>query len=1037
MDASKRFQDLLRQLFQFDMADLDFGLYRLLRLKRDELEAFITEQLPRKMEEAFDAAAGEKRDDLQAELDQLTEQIREKIAEDAITPKYEIKDEYKNSEVKFVKELVGKYEEVREQFSVVQTVETERADVFNHLYNFFSRYYQDGDFIPKRYYSVRQTYAVPYDGSEVFFHWANRDQHYVKTAETLKDYAFKVGGDLFSGGDWRLRFELTEASVSKDNVKGDRRFFFPRPDAIECEDKVRECRIPFEYRPPTEDEVKAYRKTKKGKQPDQRLILESQLSTILEAVSDESLRAALSIDQRTQEDIEADKPELPLLLKRMLHYCRRSTSDFFIHKNLGRFLLEELEFYVKDQVLHIEDLEGDFEARRRMIWVLRRLGEQVINFLAQIEETQKQLFEKKKFVLETSYLIPIQNIPQDFWPDVLKNSAQQAQWKNWFALKRKVSKTFLKKHPTLVVDTRHFDAVWIRQLLEALPFEDLDEAIEGLLIRGENHAALSLLSNRYRKQIGCVFIDPPYNTGSDEFIFKDRYQHSSWLAMMASRLARAMTLLDDEEGLLWCTLDDNEGSQFELLIKSIFRNGNMMPRVIWQHSAQSKGYTGAFSVSHNYVFCIGKSKQAKVGLLERTEEHNVNYSNPDNDPNGPWRSGDVRNSLYRPNLIYKLRSPSGKTINPPPKGWRWSKDTMQAKIAKGEVIFVDDETRIMRKIYLEDQKGRVPDTIWLEKNVGSSRSANRELKALFGSAELYATPKPTDLIKHAIVLTGQETTDVLDYFAGSGTTGHAVINLNRADQGERKFILIEMADYFDTVLMPRIAKVMYAPEWKGGKPERETTAEEAERTPRIVKVLQLESYEDALHNLAASSTQERAAAREKAYKEVAGEDEYRLNYLVSIPSEASDTMLNLAALEHPFDYTLEVLTEHGPRRKHVDLTETFNYLYGLRVQRLETWVNKQDKVKYKGSRKETARIYHIVKAMDREHKRRVLVVWRDMNDLHAKVEREFLEAKIKELTEAGEVFDELLINGNTAAVGFTSLDPLFKMLMMAKEEEAE
>lgn len=411
MDALKRFQDLMRDLFQFDMSDLDFGIYRLLRLKRDEIEAFLQKQLPRQVDDAFSEVAEEERVALKARIEELAGSIREKVAEDAIATDGHVKYEYRDSPVKFVKEIVGEYAKAREELTSIEAAESDKVDVFNHLYNFFSRYYEDGDFIPKRRYGARETYAVPYDGSEIFFHWANRDQHYVKTAETFKDYAFTVAGNLFSQGDWRVRFVLIEASVPKDNVKGDRRFFFPLPEAVKYNTGTRECRIPFEYRPPIEEEIQAFRKTEKGNYPDQRIILGERLPDILEAVSDENLRAALSIDQRTQADIDDNKPEMPLLLKRMLHYARRNTSDYFIHKNLRRFLLEEFQFYIKDQVLHIEDIEGDFEARRRMIRVLRRLGEQVIEFLAQIEDAQKRLFEKKKFVLETSYLIPIQHAP--------------------------------------------------------------------------------------------------------------------------------------------------------------------------------------------------------------------------------------------------------------------------------------------------------------------------------------------------------------------------------------------------------------------------------------------------------------------------------------------------------------------------------------------------------------------------------------------------------------------------------------------------
>jgi len=305
--------------------------------------------------------------------------------------------------------------------------------------------------------------------------------------------------------------------------------------------------------------------------------------------------------------------------------------------------------------------------------------------------------------------------------------------------------------------------------------------------------------------------------------------------------------------------------------------------------------------------------------------------------------------------------------------------------------------------------------------LGTSATATRELQAVLGSV-IFQTPKPTKLAIHCMKLTYLENGEIaLDFFAGSGTTGHAVINLNRADGGRRKFILVEVADYFDTVLLPRIKKVMFTPEWKEGKPKRLATKEEAERTPRLVKVLRLESYEDALHNTFSDKAIERLANREKAYREVVGEDEYRIRYLVKLPLEASDSMLNLARLEHPFDYTLEVLTDFGPKTETVDLAETFNWLYGLRVRRMFTWTNPKDK---SGKDKE-GRMYRAAVGSDREGKKRVLVVWRDMTGLDPVIDRDFLESKAKELGP----FEEQWVNGDSAAKGFASLDGLFKRLM--------
>jgi adenine-specific DNA-methyltransferase len=264
---------------------------------------------------------------------------------------------------------------------------------------------------------------------------------------------------------------------------------------------------------------------------------------------------------------------------------------------------------------------------------------------------------------------------------------------------------------------------------------------------------------------------------------------------------------------------------------------------------------------------------------------------------------------------------------------------------------------------------------------------------------------------------------LLDFFAGSGTTGHAVINLNRADGGQRKFILVEMGEYFATVLLPRIAKVIYTPAWKEGRPQRPATAEEAAHTPRLVKLLRLESYDDALHNLAATAAGQAAApagqARTAAVRQLVGEAAWRLRYWIELPLQEAATCLRAFDLAQPFDYTLETLTDAGPVAQPVDVVETFNLLYGLRVRRYRTW-------------QDGARAYRVVQATDRTGRRRILVLWRNQAGVDPAAERAFLESQLAALAAQGDGWDEILINGDSATPGVASLDPLFKRLMMGE-----
>ena len=265
--------------------------------------------------------------------------------------------------------------------------------------------------------------------------------------------------------------------------------------------------------------------------------------------------------------------------------------------------------------------------------------------------------------------------------------------------------------------------------------------------------------------------------------------------MMYPRLRLAKDILSDD-GVIFISIDDNEVENLKKICCEVFGQSNFIANIVWQHSIQPKGYLGTFSVHHNHILCFSKSNNFELGSFERTAEDNKAYSNPDNDPKGPWRSGDVRNALYRPNLIYDIISPSGKVIKPCENGWRWSKETVQEKLRTGENIFSKDETRIIRKIYLSTLEGRAPETIWFGKDVGTTREAMTELKKLFNKPP-FDTPKPTGLIKKLLRLVQDNEYIVLDFFSGSATTAHAVMQLNAEDGGKRKFIMVQLPEETD------------------------------------------------------------------------------------------------------------------------------------------------------------------------------------------------------------------------------------------------
>ena len=344
-----------------------------------------------------------------------------------------------------------------------------------------------------------------------------------------------------------------------------------------------------------------------------------------------------------------------------------------------------------------------------------------------------------------------------------------------------------------------------------------NDIFDNRLIFGDNLLALKALEQEFTGKIKCIYIDPPYNTGSAFTHYDDGIEHSLWLSLMRDRLELLRKLLMDD-GSIWISIDDNEGHYLRVLMDEVFGRPHFMATVIWNHSVQAKGYNGKFSVHHSYVLVYRRTESFLLKDLPREEHHNVNYSNPDNDPRGPWRSGDVRNSLVRRNLMYDVKTPSGKTIKHPPKGWRFSKETFEEELAVGKIVFSPDETRLIRKIYLADQQGRVPETLWFAQDAGTTRDASAEVRA-FVDGDFFDTPKPERLIQRILTLSTNPGDWVLDSFAGSGTTGAAAHKMGR------RWIMVELGEHCHTHIIPRLKKVIdgtdpggitQAVNWKGG-----------------------------------------------------------------------------------------------------------------------------------------------------------------------------------------------------------------------------
>ena len=1201
----------LKEIFQIDKPELDFGVYRILNARAGEINDYLENRLQAKVSQSLATAEAANTEKLQKELQEKQAQYRA----DGIDPN-----------------TVPKLLEIKEKLAAYSTGSSEHENaVFSHLLTFFSRYYDSGDFISQRRYKG-DTYAIPYAGEEVLLHWANKDQYYTKSGENFANYAFKLD-------DGRsVRFRLIAADTAKDNRKDndkERRFVLLEAqtrtltddDGDEYQDTLQpiseengELVIRFEYKA-----------MPKGSKQD--ALVQAAVQKILETLSVGGEQGEV-IDMAGGASIEPlspqgrgqgeghnnwhtglsqrhpteKNPQRTLLEKMLTSYTSKNTADYFIHKDLGGFLRRELDFYIKNEVMNLDDVQtastfADIEKNLRLIQTLRVIALDLITFLAQLEDFQKKLWLKKKFVVASHYCLTLDRVPEDLYATIAANPQQWQQWQDlgmlddkapfplsseypkqnapsplrgggwgeglnktafpvsgetpkqstpsplrgegwgeglnkaegnhtqiktrtkaerseiiqrfvkdlrqaptdaearlWYFLRNRrldnkkfrrqhaignyivdficveselvieldggqhadlfaqqadeqrsaflaerglrvlrfwnndvlrqtevvleqilqafdeaphpsplptgererlaavnisvadkaiasakapsplwgegwgegqsTQIAYLKAHPYLMVDTALFAAEFKHTLLATL--KNLDDSLDGLLIHGDNFQALNLLQERYREQVKCIYIDPPYNTGEDGFIYKDAYPHSSWLTMMIDRLSVSYSTLSND-GVLLCSIDDYELNRLHLLMKQVFSHDEWTATFIRKRRSSSAMSQNLISQDHEYVTCYTKNDFSTAKGIPK--EYGA-YKNPDNDPRGDWMLDNLTvgmDSTMRPNQFYELISPfSGKAYPANPnRVWAYIPESMAQRIAEGRIGFPDDPKLLALGInisapmlkrfkadlksdvnpvstLIDTGKGKKEDGGITRLFAGLNTEATKELQNAFGN-NLFSYAKPISLVSTLIEQFCPNNTDcILDYFAGSGTTAHAVINLNREDAlkepaklGKRKYILVEQGDYFDTVLKPRIQKVVYSADWKDGKPSpsprpspQKGEGDQFNGISHAFKVLKLESYEDTLNNL----NLRRSPGQQDLLESLpeAAQQDYLLRYLLNIESRGS--LLSVAHFDKPFAYQLKVAVDSAGayQERAIDLVETFNYLIGLRVNHINS-----------------------------------------------------------------------------------------------------
>ncbi len=1045
MENVQKFQELLKELFQFEASDLDFGIYRVLNYKRDQIKKFVDEDLVNKVDSAFTKHKDQRLININQTFEEVKEKIIQSLGKECFTPSGELKEQFKDTPL-------GKdYLSIKSQKEESQTIDEIKLQVFNDLYSFFSRFYEEGDFVPQYRHSIKShKYAIPYDGEEVKLYWANNEQYYIKTGLLFRDYTFRADSR-------KITFRTVSAKEELGSKKATKERFFVLDDELPIENVIASeseaitsnntLITRFQYRELSEKEVKKYQIEGGRNTSKQEKINQRSYEDILKKVEDINIKALLSKEH---------KNEKPLLLYQISRFTAKNTRDYFIHKNLKKFLTEQLDYFIKAEVLSIETLEKEkfLDKHITRAKVVREIGEDIIDFLSQIEDFQKRLWEKKKFVLKTEYVITTDRVPEEFYDEIWKNKEQKRKWKE-LGFDSPKNKEELKKIK-LPIDTRYFSQEFKEKLLEKLTEghferskESLDDLLDGLLIKSENYHALNLLINRYKGKVKCVYIDPPFNTGSDEFIYRDKYQHSSWISMMDDRLDMAKKNLENG-GAIFVSIDDNEVHNLKILMFDIFK-GQQNSRTITVKMAEPTGVKmsnvvneGGIARLKEYVLIsrpdgIKHLFMEKISKDEWDKEYKTiicNVAREDIDELKVIRENDNRSEeeIKRCDKIlakFKTESLSDYFrkigINDGKKqeellyenSWRIFRTVATTKTAKDVVdkkrktinakyfTIVTPEKKMyivtseydekleqprIKLLFADDYLSVHPGDFWSDiKTTGLENE---------GKVKLKSGKKPEKLLKRIIEMGSNTNNYVLDFFLGSGTATAVAQKLGR------KWLGIEIGTYFEDLAMKRMKYVLNGEltgvskdvNWQGGG---------------LFKYQILEQYEDTLDNIELTPNKQ---------AELKFGDDYLLKYFLDYETRENPSLLNIEHLKNPFAYKLKVsLEEVGePQEMFVDIPETFNYLLGLKVKRLKVRNN--------------MRKYLFV--FGEKEGKDIAVVWREYDDKWSendfKKDKEFI---IKELETW--IPDILYVNGQSVltpklgehSVEIRYIEPEFKKLM--------
>lgn|GEM_PF-4541024 len=673
--------------------------------------------------------------------------------------------------------------------ALVDAVVAEVADepgAAGELWQWLSAHWEDGDFLPLPRHAGGG-HLVPWDGRERLLHWATKDLHWVGLPQGRPDLVVRAGPG-------RLALRIVEV---EEPLPQRQRVVAADPAVVEVGDTL---------------EVRLALAAAGGKQ----------------MTSDRRLLAAVAAAAP-----ERWQPALAEHLRPTLMRLHRRAGELMIHRDLGPALRRALQRRLRDGVDLEALMHGEpqrLAAAGRRAAALQRAGERVIRWLAGMEDFRRDLWRRPPLVLRRWFAFSLDRVPGELAAEIAAVPAQQDAWKALYG-DRAVVDGFA------VAETRHLPAELIARVEAALDWS----RPTGLLVRGENRRALRLLRPGLHGRVDLAYLDPPYNTGGDGFVYRDRYPEASWLTMMDERLAASIDLLSDS-GALFVSIDDHEQAWLDALLEQRLGNARRLGTLVWKKKAGGASDTNGFAADHEYILAWA----AGGGFVLREDpEAAVATKYPHSDDVGPYSLErlDKQALGYLPSLDFPIVAPDGRTFVVPHRDpdrkvarWRWGQQTvterMDELVFRGQHVYTKNRPR----------SGSQPRSLLVDNRFGRTRKGKGELQELFGDVPV-DFPKPTPLLRHLLRVGAPPDATILDPFAGSGTTGDAALLCDAADGGQRRVVLVEQGDHFDTVLLPRLLKRAYRLEHAGGKPGA------GGGHSVLYEVLHTESFEDSLENL--------------------------------------------------------------------------------------------------------------------------------------------------------------------------------------------